>query len=1078
MAAFTFWAAFLLLLPWPSFTSAAPYDPSDYEDDIPPTRVQRPGPTRTSTTTTSTENAMLQTPSCSYQRIRDEFPQECQQFEMRPLGDDDDDNESDDSDSELDRAEWSRSTYTCPSNRQRVWKLDLEEEEDRFVERYRFGSFWFDRSGSYGKKKTRRNLFRRMIAFIEQNIDNNNNGRSSSTSTRHLFGRGARDALPRHRVLPPPIPTSYSTRGVPQYEYWYSDHFLLEDDIVTNQLPNRPFQLIPRHGGRWRPEFNYRSMELEENTTVADAGFSLIQHIDLPPVWDSFPGALGSNWYFLPMTECGYPGPSALSSRPSPRQRFVGAWGGSSSSGQSLSSSGQSSSSSTSSWSSIPLHRNSPSMSRNSPSRAGLEAAPPPYSYPALANLNFWDRVEQLREAVTYIRQPPHHHTPMFVSWARALLNDYLALGSSLSRNVQVSSRNRPGDWCFSETLRLLDSVPHLVDSVIQLYHVIRWAADNFGRSTGGRKRKAVEKRSSETNVTETGEEDEYSAFCQPLMSILRDDEYRKDEDPMKPGIFLTCRNPAHNSRLFFGQYSQGQLCKIMQLKPCPAPPTGNECVTEQVPAVNITLDYYPSLDFLDAVNCSHFTEVQLGFQLSGSRAAETMDTIKLQFGYHGLHTIANSPVSMFHEWQTLNLQEMFGLKEVLVEDLRHMKLWAFQNSEPLDGFLLVGMHFTFIQRRYTKKDIAGTNIYKTQGMKLRGKCPDSTTYKMDKFKGLNKWLERPSGEHDAMVWEGPITSSDWERASIIDSCSEFQRLRISVLPKHGIDGSHDSLTMNFGRPHHAHTIEMRKYGDGQFKHWADIDIERIFGAKTVAVRNLTYISLLQDHQTDTNIENRNKGFKLRGQCLGSNKELGLDKFKDLQSQGQVEYLLSTLSSWSGDVTPTTDWTELTAECSRIDKLEVHLGMGGNLGGGTSEKLMIRFGGNDRNPATEVVDEPYRDTWYDREVDLKKVFGTETVFVRDLDRFTVFSVKKPWQYTAKRMDMWMISSVFFTARCVDYPSRWIRNDQNMKVNEWFEALGKEGYERELVRGLSFDKWYWIHGAPKPKSGLLHDAGEF
>ncbi|RCI09053.1 hypothetical protein L249_4954 [Ophiocordyceps polyrhachis-furcata BCC 54312] len=946
---------------------------------------------------------MLHTPSCSYRLLRDDFPQECQQFETRFHDSDSD------SDSDLDEVEWFRSLYTCPSEAKDILKMDLEVQgRNRFFQRYRFGQLWFETRTLYAKKQ-RRSIFNRMVAFIGRSNNNNNNGRSSSFAQR-LYGRGVRGILPNHRIIPPPIPTAYSSTGVPHYEYWYSDHFLLDDDTVTNQVPDRPFQMIPRDGGRWLPAVKYRPMgqQQEDNTTLPD---SFVEFVDLPPVWDSFPGALGSNWYFLPMSERSHAG-----DRPAEE-------------------------SSTTSWGYYTPSPTGSSLTSSQDSAPGSSS--PRYMYPNIANPNVWNRVEQLREAVTYIRRSSHHDTPIFVSWARQLLNDYLALASSLGHNVHIK-HGKPGDWCYSETLRLLDSVPHLVDSVIQLYNIIRWTADNIGQSPS-KKRKGLGKRSSSSGEEEAEEED----FCQPPMSALED----KDKDPMTPGVYLTCRNPAHNSRLFLGRYSQAELCNIMQLSPCPAAPTGYECVSEQVPTVNLTSDYYPS-----PVNCSHFTEVHLGFQLTGSQAAETMDTIKLQFGHHGLHTIAHSPVSMFHQWQKLNLTDMFGSNEVLVDDLRHMKLWAFKNSEPHDGFHLLGM-------------------------KLRAKCPDSTTYKMDQFKLLNKWLERPSGQDEAMVWQGTIAPPEWQLPSVLDSCAEFHRLSVSFQPKYGIDGSQDLLRMNLGGyPNRDDVFQLlgnHRHGK-EFEHWANIDIEAMFGRKTIAVRDITYVALIQDHRT--NSENRwlTQGLKMRGQCVGSNKELGLDKFHRLQSQSQVEYLLPTLSTWTGDVNPSSDWRQLTTECTRIDKLKVHLGMGGNLGGGTSETLMIRFGRNTKNPPTEMVDEPYRDTWYNREVDLNKVFGTETVFVRDLDKFTVYSVKKPWQLTAKRMDMWMISSVFFTARCVDYPSRWIRNNQHMNVNEWFEALGKDNYARELVRPLSFEKWFWVDKAPKPeeKSGGLHEAGEF
>ncbi|RDA92204.1 hypothetical protein CP533_5595 [Ophiocordyceps camponoti-saundersi (nom. inval.)] len=799
--------------------------------------------------------------------------------------------------------EWFRTLHTCPSETVDIMKLSLEEEDDKLVERYRIGNVWFQTKAIYAKRQ-RRNLFRRMVAFVGRSDD-------SRLQAERLYSTAIRNVLPDNRILPPPIPTGYSSTGVPQYEYWYSDHFVLEDDTVTDHVPDRPFQLIPRHGGRWRPAYTYTPVEQDRAAVppVHEGGPSFVEAIDLPPVWDSFPGALGSNWYFLPLAD---------------------------------------------------------------------------------STMDLWDRIDKLRQAVTYIRRPPHDHIPTFILWARALLNDYLALATSLSQGVYTISRP-----------------------------------------------------------------DDDSAFCDPLRSVFEDYEDDKDKDPMKPGFYLKCRDPVRNSGLLFGNYSQDQLCKIMQFSPCPATPKGYGCVTEQVPTVDLTMDNFPSLQLVDSsVNCSHFTEVKFGFQLSGKQTAETMDTIKLQFGDHGLHKIADSPVSMFHDWQTLDLRAMFGSDQVAVDVLRDMKLWAFRNSDPHDSF-------------------------QVRGLKLIGKCPDSTTYTMDKFKAIDKWLERPSGEREAMVWEGKITPRDWQRASTADTCSEFSKLSISFLPTYGNDRSEDVVEISFNYPHRTHRVDMKNHRDDKFQEWDEINIEELFGGKTVSVRDLSFISLIQRHEGESQNKWITKGFKLRGQCVGSKKHLGLNKFMDLEGHGHVDYLLSTLGVWHGDVNPLEDWIELTTQCTRINRLQVHLGIGGNPDGGTSETLTIRFGESTGNPATGIIFGPSRDSWYYKDIDLKKVFGTSTVFLDDIAKFTVFSVKQHWQYVAKRIDMWMVSSVFFTAECADFPSKWIRNNQHMHINEWFEAFGKPGYERQLVRVLSSDKWFWIHGDPEPTTvSALHDAAEF
>ncbi|RDA88236.1 hypothetical protein CP532_0294 [Ophiocordyceps camponoti-leonardi (nom. inval.)] len=92
------------------------------------------------------------------------------------------------------------------------------------------------------------------------------------------------------RRLPAPQPTSYSKMGVPEFEFWYA----WQPGRDWKSRPQRPFQLIPKAGGVYRPPRGAIGslVHVCPETGVKDP------RRGWPPALPGFPGAPASGWFF------------------------------------------------------------------------------------------------------------------------------------------------------------------------------------------------------------------------------------------------------------------------------------------------------------------------------------------------------------------------------------------------------------------------------------------------------------------------------------------------------------------------------------------------------------------------------------------------------------------------------------------------------------------------------------------------------------------------------------------------------------------------------------------------------------
>ncbi|KAF4594408.1 Serine/threonine-protein kinase domain protein [Ophiocordyceps camponoti-floridani] len=219
--------------------------------------------------------------------------------------------------------------------------------------------------------------------------------------------------------------------------------------------------------------------------------------------------------------------------------------------------------------------------------------------------------------------------------------------------------------------------------------------------------------------------------------------------------------------------------------------------------------------------SCTYFKQLSLGFQLhNDTRNDGTRDSIHLSIGSDNGERevwVAKAPKPGFHIWTELDLEGLFGKKQIARSDISHISIVS---KWPID---------------YTPDDAA--DDWNLQGLKLRGHCSDSSlVLTMDKFASVNQWLGRPSGTPSALVWGGDMMMSDWK----VTGCSEFSNLKVyfSISYRPGSD-TEDDIFIHFGNAsRNADVLLLHSPGlNAQSERM--IDMQTTFNRQTVPVADV-----------------------------------------------------------------------------------------------------------------------------------------------------------------------------------------------------------------------------------------------
>ncbi|RDA89311.1 hypothetical protein CP532_6178 [Ophiocordyceps camponoti-leonardi (nom. inval.)] len=447
--------------------------------------------------------------------------------------------------------------------------------------------------------------------------------------------------------------------------------------------------------------------------------------------------------------------------------------------------------------------------------------------------------------------------------------------------------------------------------------------------------------------------------------------------------------------------------------------------------------------------DCAGISELKLEFRLDAGRNSGTRDAIYFSFDGFPKQLVVVNPWAGFHEWITLDIQKMFNKKTILFEDLKQMQLWSHRIDEQRDGWGL-------------------------EGVRLRAKCSGSEiTWQLDRYAIMRTWLQRPVYWDKALVWGGEIGPHMWRVYSEMESCSTFKKLELSVFRGPQNVGKSDELELHFRDQEEHHRIVLtRQLG---FQDWQTIDIASIFKARVISLDDISRLGIKQIQPRDED----DRGWSISSSCSNSIRELGLNKFKQIDSKPSSTLKLyksqdqRLYSFWQGDVNPFQDWV-LLSDCARFDELKVKLGVSGSPRSNTAESLFISFDPDVNHPREQLLTSYLElDTWYTVKINLQNMFQKKFVHIDDLRLFRVFSRSRGWR---PRED-WKVTNVYFEGRCADDHSKVYENVQWHGIESWFKGQG----QHSLRRHISASKWR-LKGGTKDTTQfvqhLTHDGGEF
>ncbi|RDA89768.1 hypothetical protein CP533_3567 [Ophiocordyceps camponoti-saundersi (nom. inval.)] len=294
---------------------------------------------------------------------------------------------------------------------------------------------------------------------------------------------------------------------------------------------------------------------------------------------------------------------------------------------------------------------------------------------------------------------------------------------------------------------------------------------------------------------------------------------------------------------------------------------------------------------------CSEFDKLDVFFSLSPEFQAGTTDKLHLGFSNAvNMHTIKDSPSAGFFDWQTIDLQHVFGAPTVKVSSIRTLQLAA--TASWLSG--LMGADEWKLAGEF---DIMVCFFHphskpSTPGIRLHGRCAGSgilvsnekfASFSPPKPLFVGDVFRRVRARTKCVVWEEFINLDDWVASP---PCSHF---------------SHLSTTLEMADEEYAGTTNdlYAVVNETKFRIFSSpkerevrtipIDLEQAYGSKTVKVEDVNRIGIVPLHGHHNKC--LPKSLTLRAICAGKNG-------KSLEIERDIGRWLADGDRWSLDVHP------------------------------------------------------------------------------------------------------------------------------------------------------------------------------
>ncbi|PHH92520.1 hypothetical protein CDD83_7017 [Cordyceps sp. RAO-2017] len=269
---------------------------------------------------------------------------------------------------------------------------------------------------------------------------------------------------------------------------------------------------------------------------------------------------------------------------------------------------------------------------------------------------------------------------------------------------------------------------------------------------------------------------------------------------------------------------------------------------------------------------CSQLDQLEFGIQLASDSGDGTFDTLKLDFfqGSERFHLIAESPGAGFHEWQDIDIHQIFKSDTVDVRHLRGIRLFEIKTS-----FL-------------------GGDEWKLIGIKLKGRCAGSgVVVEMNRHASLDKTVKLLSPHQGELntAWQGFIDLADWIPKP---ACSHFSMLNAGLhLASRNWAGTYNDLYVLVSNERY------RIAHDPYLGSTSTILIKPQAGSGDFAVADLKKVVLRSEGGHDAALPEK---MILQGFCAGSHTVL--------QVETTVDTWIADGEDWTWHLSPES-WVEL-----------------------------------------------------------------------------------------------------------------------------------------------------------------------
>ncbi|PHH88802.1 hypothetical protein CDD83_7039 [Cordyceps sp. RAO-2017] len=460
---------------------------------------------------------------------------------------------------------------------------------------------------------------------------------------------------------------------------------------------------------------------------------------------------------------------------------------------------------------------------------------------------------------------------------------------------------------------------------------------------------------------------------------------------------------------------------------------------------------------------CQAFNKITVWLQIAGDSGDGTWSQIYMSFGNQEsqLIKIADGPHAGDCSHRNIPLQAAYGTPVVPVDLVTQVRIWDVSGDS-------------------TMAFLAGADAWVIESLRIDAQCsnlPKTLSYQSSTMRREVAHDKLHVDTPTPVFTTEPIKPEDWIvprdvapscRNDLLDTsltvastqCTDLEELKLGIeLGHYRYQGTWDTLLLAFRDTDEEHVIASGP--SPGFHEWQNIDLMRTFNRPTVALDHIKQVQIYQNRTSRWGGDEWTlQGIKLKGRCTGSLTEIELDKFAsvNLDTPGADTQWYQAKRVWKGRIAPEKDWAVLQ-DCRHFDRLTVDFHQRGAVEAAPEDDLFVRLSYTGAHGEVRVADMPSPGQ---NRVDLKAVFGSDTVAVDDIRHFDVLSRARE----AAAADAGVpVAGVTFRGRCAGPFKKEFIADKYKEFHDWF---GSDENALLFRHSIALEDWHLLDPVTKQR----------